>query len=199
MTKHRRICAATSRRSGFTLLEVTLVGGLMAFLAVLLTSAWKGIGRFPVDIMARSQLLQEMDLAVAALSRDVGGFMPIPSSSNSSNYGGKNDYSLVGCRNILDTLELCYDKNGDNKLQWDSDNIVTYYLADDPNDAVDTKVLVREREYDNKIFTVARYVEDIVVSKSLDSKWIVVELTFKHPHPRSDHTRKLTLHLKCME
>ena len=171
----------------------------MAFLAVLLTSAWKGIGRFPVDIMVRSQLLQEMDLAVAALSRDVGGFMPIPSSDSPplpplGNYGGTSHYCLVGCQNNNDDrLDLSYDTNGDET----SDIVVTYYLADDPNDAVETKILVRE--YDGNIFTVARYVEDLVVSKSLDFEWIVVELTFKHPHPRSDHTRKLTLHLKCME
>ena len=76
-------------RKGFTLLEVTIVSGLMVFLAVLLSSAWTGVGRSTTDLIARSQLLQEMNLAVAAISRDLGGSLPNPESRLGGKQQGK--------------------------------------------------------------------------------------------------------------
>ena len=56
------------------MIEVTIVSGLMAFLALLLSNAWVGgIGKATVDLIARAQLAQEMDIATMALGRDLGG------------------------------------------------------------------------------------------------------------------------------
>ncbi len=67
-----------ARHKGFTLAEVTIVSGLMVFLAVLLSAAWSGIGNTTVDLVARGQLAQEIDIATASLSRDFGGSLPTP-------------------------------------------------------------------------------------------------------------------------
>ncbi|MBU4273151.1 MAG: type II secretion system GspH family protein [Planctomycetes bacterium] len=194
----RLTIAASPRRPGFTLVEVMLVSGLMAFLAILLSSAWSGIGRSAVDVTARSQLLQELDLAVASLSRDLGGSLPIPSSL-SGDYGGIDVGALVGCRpnDLSDQLELCYDAGPDpnGRPDWQSDTIVRYYLDPDPDENVSTKILVRSHDTagTTTTFTVARCVASLSVSVTPDEEWIVVELTFTHPHPRAEHTRKCTL------
>ncbi len=195
--------AASSRRLGFTLMEVMLVGGLMAFLAILLSSAWSGIGRSAVDAAARSQLLQELDMTVACLSRDLGGYLPIPSSATPDEYGGTDKYRLVGCLdNLYDNrLELCYDAGSDpdGEPDWgDSDKVVYYYLENDPDETVETNVLVREDENGNK-FTVARCVDALSVATTPDFEWIEFSLTFKYPHLRAEHARKWTLKMIRLE
>ena len=62
-----------NHRTGFTLVELMVVSVLMAVLAVLLSSAWVGVGRTAAGLIGRSQLVQERDFAVVALSRDLGG------------------------------------------------------------------------------------------------------------------------------
>lgn len=201
----RRKNAASPRRLAFTVLEVMLVSGLMAFLAMLLSSAWSGIGRSAVDISARSQLLQELDLAVASLSRDLSGSLPIPSSklSESGDYGEKAEGRWGSCKpkdpnGFDDRLELHYDKEsapGDpTKIQ--------YYLEADPDERYETKILVRGDDRDGSTFTVARCVKDFGVRVSPDGKWISIELTFHkrlpvdpvlYPVPVCEHTRKCTL------
>jgi prepilin-type N-terminal cleavage/methylation domain-containing protein len=61
------------RRGGFSLVELTVVSVLMAVFAVLLSSAWVDVGRTAAGLIGRSQLVQERDMAVAALTRDLGG------------------------------------------------------------------------------------------------------------------------------
>lgn len=193
----RRIIAALQLRPGFTLVEVMLVSGLMAFLAILLSSAWSGIGRSAVDVAARSQLLQELDLAVASLSRDLGGSLPIPSSTpRDPDYGGKDEDRLVGCRpnDPGDQLELCYDAgpNPDGRPDWDTDIIIRYYLIEDEIfSTAEKKTYFLIRSDAGTTFPVARCVAGLSVL--LDGDWIVVELTFTHPHPLAEHTRKCTL------
>ena len=189
--------AASPRRLGFTVLEVMLVSGLMAFLAILLSSAWSGIGRSSVDIAARIQLLQELDLAVASLSRDLSGSLPIPSSklSESGDYGEKAEGRLSDCRpkDPGNSLELCYNNGADT---------VEYCLENDPDERYETKILVRKYNTDTPAFTVARCVKDFVVSVTPDDEWISIELTFYkrlptdsdlYPVPFCEHTRKCTL------
>jgi type II secretory pathway component PulJ len=97
-------------RSGFSLLEVTLVSGLMALLAVVLSSAWVGVGRPAADVIARSRLFQEMDMAVAALSRDTSGGLANPEGR----LGGKTQGCWVGWMQPANgQLWLCFDGGTD--------------------------------------------------------------------------------------
>lgn len=54
-------------RGAFTLVEVAAVGGLMAFLAIVVSSAWSGLGRPTLDMIARSRVDQQASLAIASL------------------------------------------------------------------------------------------------------------------------------------
>ena len=78
---------------GFTLLEVTIVSGLMTFLALLLFAAWSGIGKSTLALITRCQLAQEMDFAVAALSRDLCGAMALKDAeTDPARLGGKQNW-----------------------------------------------------------------------------------------------------------
>ena len=65
--------ARSSCRQGFTLTEIMLVGGLMSLLVLLISGAWKGLGRSSVDAVVRCRVAQEANLAVESLARDLGG------------------------------------------------------------------------------------------------------------------------------
>jgi prepilin-type N-terminal cleavage/methylation domain-containing protein len=60
-------------RKGFTIIEMSVATGLMALLALVLSFGWQSLGRATVDLIARTQIAQEMDFAAAMLSRDLGG------------------------------------------------------------------------------------------------------------------------------
>jgi prepilin-type N-terminal cleavage/methylation domain-containing protein len=62
-----------SRPRGFTIIEMSVATGLMALLALVLSFGWQSLGRATVDLIARTQIAQEMDFTVAALSHDLGG------------------------------------------------------------------------------------------------------------------------------
>jgi type II secretory pathway pseudopilin PulG len=200
-----RMIAASQRRAGFTLVEIMMVGGLMAFLAILLSSAWNGIGRSAVDAAVRSQLLQELDLAVASLGRDLGGSLPIPSSTPGvPDYGGKDAGRLVGCcpNDLGDQLELCYDAgpNLDGRPDWNTDVVIRYYLIEDEIFSTAEKktyILIRSDADAGTTFPVARCVAGLSVSR--DGDWTFVELTFTHPHPLANQTRKYTLKTRYLE
>ncbi len=191
----RRLSTDAPHRPGFTLIEMMIVSGLMAFLAILLSSAWSGLGRSAADVSVRSQLLQELDLAVASLSRDLGGSFPIPFNlpPSDTDYGEKNDWKLVTCRQganneFGNTLELQYQK-GDDKIS------VSYELAPDPDGDVTTRILVRktiDTESNESTFTVARCLDAMRVSWD-DDKWTTIELTFTESRPFAEYTRKCTL------
>jgi prepilin-type N-terminal cleavage/methylation domain-containing protein len=147
---------------GFTLLEVTIVSGLMAVLAVLLSSTWIAMGRPTADLIVSSRLLQEMNMAVAALERDVCG--SLANSPTGKCQAGK----LVGLRQSPvdpNVVELCYDGGSgvdlDSQPQWDSpgslDTVVGYQSQIEPVTGVG--LLVRsERKPDGTTtwFTAAR-------------------------------------------
>ena len=86
-------------RKGFTLLEVTIVSGLMTFLALLLFAAWSGVGKSTIALIARCQFAQEMDFAVSALSRDLCGNMALKDAeTDPTRLGGKLNWRLLDWR-----------------------------------------------------------------------------------------------------
>jgi type II secretory pathway pseudopilin PulG len=165
---------------GFTLLEITVVSGLMVFLAVLLSAAWFGIGKTTVDLVARGQLSQEIDVATISLSHDFGGSLPTPAASLQ---GTRQAGRLLDWRRSLtepQVLELCYDSGSDpnNTADWldadSSDTIVRYSWDQDEHALIRTQVRVGDTP---RQFTVARNIDSF--SFTLDSdKTLHVALTF---------------------
>jgi hypothetical protein len=184
-------------RRAFTLLEVTIVSGLTAFLAMLLASVWTWTNKagFPHDVIIRGRVLQEMDMAVSALSRDLGGSLAIPSSLGNVAQGRWIGWQQVGNAELW----LCYDggANPDGMTNWieTPDTVIRYYLASDPDPNVATSILVREDQSANTTFAVARHVDSMVVDSDVSSgdEFVKVQLTFKYRRSDAEYTRKVTL------
>jgi type II secretory pathway component PulJ len=168
------------RRQGFTFMEVIVVSGLMAFLTMLLAAASAGIGRPAADVIRRSQSLQEMNIAVSALARDLGGSLANPNGR----LGAKNVGQLAGCRCDPDSqypansvLSLTFN-NGTNP-----DSVVRYYAT--PDAAASAKLgqnsywLIREDTNAHATFTVARNLSSFQATRLTDST-IEINLTFLH-------------------
>jgi type II secretory pathway pseudopilin PulG len=145
------------RPRGFTLLEVTVVGGLMVLLVMVLASAWASVGKSIVDLIVRSQIAQEMDFAVAAISRDLGG--SLPASTGQAPVLPQSPYWDHGSDGK--TLNLFFDGHR-----------ITY--------ALDSHTLVRRDLNLNTLaettFTVATNVDDLAVSE--DSDMLTIRLDF---------------------
>jgi type II secretory pathway pseudopilin PulG len=163
---------------GFTLLEVTIVSGLMTFLALLLFAAWSGIGKSTLALITRCQLAQEMDFAVAALSRDLCGNMALKDAeTDPARLGGKQNWRLLDWRIDPSTgyLELDFDGNPSDSTKWKpADKIVTYRW--DPP----THTLIRADDT-GSTFTVARNIESFsTYPDSSDSTMLHIELIFAY-------------------
>jgi prepilin-type N-terminal cleavage/methylation domain-containing protein len=166
------------RPRGFTLLEVTLVSGLMAVLALLLSSAWAAVGRPAADVIERSRLFAEMDMAVSALSRDLGGSLANPAGRlGTKQQGPWNGWLNPG----NDQLWLCFDGgNNPDKQPWGSlDTVIVYQKVSDR--------LVRTDQSAGTSFTVAKYLHAFDVTPS--GPHIQIRLTFTY----RDVTRTCTL------
>jgi type II secretory pathway pseudopilin PulG len=160
------------RRNGFTLLEATVVSGLMAFLAVLVSSAWVGVGRPAADLIARAQLAQEIDMAVASLSRDLGGSLGNPTAR----LGGKSVGKWIGWMQPASAqLWLCYDggTDPDGLPNWGSpDSTIVYQL--------DSDALVRWDRDSGETFTVARNVDSMeITAEGADAVRIVLSFRYR--------------------
>lgn len=140
-------------RRGFSLAEVTLVSALMAVLALLLSSAWRGVGRNAASLVGRSQLVQERDLAVASLCRDVGGCLVDPSARSGEKAAGRWLSWAVANNATLAS-------NQDLTLTYDGGTVIRYFVAADPDPGVLTLIFVRRKTVGGTTtdFTVARNV-----------------------------------------
>jgi type II secretory pathway pseudopilin PulG len=185
MTRH-----VSHSRRGFTLVEVTLVAMLTVFLAVLLSSVWKNISLFTTDALGRGQLMQEMDMAAASFSRDLAGTLPVLANATFSGSDQKVDANRwvawkIESGTYGDELWLAYDasNNPNGSPDWTgavgSDAIVRYYLSDDPNSDVTTKILIREfkRDETTTSFIVARGLNSMAVAA--DGDYVKITLQFK--------------------
>ena len=158
---------------GFTVIEVTIVSGLMAFLALLLSNAWVGgIGKTTIDLVARAQLAQEMDIATMALGRDLGG---CPTNTNGQ----------------LTATFPTWDNDSPpdpNKLRIVSDDgvtvtFVTYYLDTANLDPLQRNNLVRHDSATGQTFTVARNVDAFQPTLSVDKKTLTIRIDFSCNYP----------------
>lgn len=167
-------------RNGFTLVEATVVGGLMVFLAFLLAEAWRGLGRPLADSAAEFRLTQEANLAVTSLAQDFGGYLPEASHSvetRSSDHG-----RVVGRLIVRGTqLWLCFDggETPDGVADWARpDTVISYYI--------ESGQLVRWNQNTDTLFTVARHANELNVKEGGNE--VEIELTFSYRNATRTHT-----------
>jgi prepilin-type N-terminal cleavage/methylation domain-containing protein len=158
------------RRGGFTLVEVTVVSGLMAVLALLLSAVWAAFGRPATDVIARCRVAREVSLAVNSLARDLGGSL----AGAQGRLGRVTDYPFVGW--VLPgnlQLWLCFDGGAEPNgvADWaPPDSVIVYMVEGD--------ALVRWDQTANTSFTVARHVESMQLSIQGDD--LQIQLTFSY-------------------
>jgi type II secretory pathway component PulJ len=139
----------------------------MAVLALVISTAWSDVGRTAVDLIARTQVLQEMDMAVATLSRDLGGSLANPNGR----LNGKTQGQLVGVRTVSGQLQLCYHGGSTpaGQPQWaPPDATIIYQLSGN--------ALMRSDGSTTPEFTVARNVTAMNITQ--DQTFIYIGLTF---------------------
>jgi prepilin-type N-terminal cleavage/methylation domain-containing protein len=153
------------RRKGFTLLELTLVAALMAFMLLLVSGVWHSFSRSMRDTVALGRLSQEASLAVESLSRDLSGGLPEQVS------GGKRLGRLVDQSAAAGPeLRLCYDGDGDSVADWASPDVVVSY-------AVASQQLVRS--YDGSpAVVIADGVDHMELTTVADG--LRIDLTFRY-------------------
>lgn len=162
----------SKHRKGFSLVEVTVVSVLMVVLAVLLSSAWVGVGRTAAGLIGRGQLVQERDLAIAAFSRDLGGCLVDPNAQIGEKIDGR---WLKWYLPSNQELKLYYD--GGTDLNGDPlANTVVHYM-------VESGLLKRKTTVNGGTpteFTVARNVYSMTVASDPDNQAVNVVLCFKY-------------------
>lgn len=157
-------------RHGFTVFEVMIVSGLMVMLVMLLSAAWSGFGRPTVDLMARCQMAQEMNLAAAFLASDFGGSPP----GAEARLGKQQQAQLVGwMRPTESQLWLCFDGGTEpnETADWSPpDTIVAYQVVEGS--------LLRQDQSTGLSLAVARNVDAMEVEPGENSS-VVIRLKFK--------------------
>jgi len=149
---------------GFTIVEMAVVCFLMAALAMLLAWAWINLARPAADIAVSVRLLQEMNVATAALAHDLGGDL-LPCDATTSAPESQPVGKLIEITftpGDYDTLELHFDTDGSGSWEPASDTSVKY-TVEETTETTDSgeysvKRLVRTLTYQNvpKTFVVAR-------------------------------------------
>jgi type II secretory pathway pseudopilin PulG len=154
------------RYRGYTVIEVTLVAGLMSLLVLMISGVWSGLGRSTTDATARCRVAQEANLAMESLVRDLGGSLPDQIT------GEKQQGRLVG-RLIAGgpQLQLCFDGDDDGQADWGSPDTVIIY-------EVLSNRLVRRDVQAASEFTVAGNVDQMQLTDQGDG--VGIDLTFTY-------------------
>ena len=158
-----------------------VVSVLMAVLAVLLSSAWGGVGRTATDLIGRSHLVQERDLTVAALSRDMGGYLSASTARRGERWDGRwLRWELPSAQ----SFKLFFDGGTNGSGVPLAETSVQYLLVSDPDPTVDTKSLVRRISISGGTatdFVVARKVYSMNVTTAPDDATAIrIVLWFKY-------------------
>ncbi|MEN6557447.1 MAG: hypothetical protein ABFC54_04630 [Thermoguttaceae bacterium] len=194
---------------GFTLIEVSLACSLTVLMAVVLSTTWRLLMPTTASLIARSQLFQEMNVAVASLGRDLGGSLPDYQDADHLP-GQKKQGLLLAAASTTDSagdhLRLCYDGGDlpDGVATWSApteDVVVDYYVDAATRTLRRLKILNTASGSSVTSFTVAKNVDSLSVAP-YDSEYLQVDLTFScevkavHQLSRRTLTRKCTLLVK---
>ncbi len=132
------------RQSGFSLVEMSVVTTMMAFLSIMLSSLWSSFGRAAVDTVAQARVVSAANMAVDSLRRDLGG--SLPGANTGFSYMGV----IVGQTVTSDKrLMLCFDGGAANEIaDWSApDTVIVYELRGDQ--------LLRTNQQDGTTFVAA--------------------------------------------
>lgn len=165
--------------SGFTLTEVMLVSGLMSLLVLLISGAWRGLGRSSVDAVVRCRVAQEANLAVDSLARDLGGSLADQTT------GKKEAGRMVGRLVVAGSqLWLCFDGGPADGVAWwfPPDTVITYH--------VQGSQLIRSDQQAGVALAVADNVKQMQLTEQIDG--VKIDLTFQY----RDLTRTYTITAK---
>jgi type II secretory pathway pseudopilin PulG len=158
------------RHKGFTVLEVTVASVLSVLLALLLSSAWMSVGKSIADLHARSQLAQEMDFAVAAISSDLGGWPANPQGqpveAGSCTVDATNFVLTI---NLTNRDTITYQIDASNSDAWNHNDLIrTYHTA---------------AQSQSQSFTVARNVDNFYPSINSDGTQLTLRIDFSCNYP----------------
>ncbi len=116
-------------RRGFSIVEMVVSMFLAAFLGLILGTVWLGLCRPIRDASTRCRLALQANLAVAALARDLSGFLVNPNDPSGSPDGRTGSSALGRFAGVIlaspdySSMQLCYVDNNGNKYR------VNYSLA----------------------------------------------------------------------
>jgi len=105
-------------KRGFTLIEVMIVGMMMVLLAIVLSSAWSGLGQPSIDTLVRCQVQQEAQLAAMSLAADCGGCPPV---SNAAIEGLQGADIFTGASITDDQLQISFSSGTTILYSFDED------------------------------------------------------------------------------
>ena len=156
------------RSKGFSVIEITVVSALMSFLVLLISGAWRGMGRPSANAIVRCRVVQEANLAVDSLARDLGGSLPGQTT-------GKRKLGRMVGRMVVDgsQLRLCFDGEPVNTVpEWGApDTVITY--------DVQANRLVRSNQQTGTAFTVAANVNQMQLTELADGVRIDLVFTYR--------------------
>ncbi len=191
------------RRSGFTLVEVSVACVLTAFLAVMLSATWRLLLPSTTDLIIWGELFQEMQIAVAAIGRDAGGALPEDCSRAIGT--AKQQGLLLACKKTADGhLQFCFDGiypygvgsqgvAADGVANWDgTDTVIDYQLL------AAKHTLLRSNQTAGTSMTVASNVDSMSIDDS-DPNNIMITIALAYQFPNSwkpPLVRKCTLVVK---
>lgn len=159
---------STTRRHGFTLVEVLFATALTGMLAVMISGAWSGIGRPLVDLIERSRVMNEVRLAAASLAADCGGHLP-------GTTGSKSAGRFVGWMTVDDSeLRLCFDGEVANGIaDWAAPDSVIIYQVEDGR-------LIRTQQLTDSTVTIAHHVDKMQLSQEAGEMEIQLQFTYRN-------------------
>jgi hypothetical protein len=161
-----RIRTRASKRSGISLLEVTIGTMLATMISIMATSVAVDVTRHMAANIAETQIASEARMAIESLRRDFSG------SSLDDMTGDPDTWRLVG-RMIpsVGELRLCFDANRDASADWIApDRVIIYTQIGDR--------LVRSDQISGSSFTVARHVDDVRFVAAAGQITVLIDFTF---------------------
>jgi hypothetical protein len=141
----------------------------MALLVVLIAGAWKAFGPLAVEVIARGRIVNEANVAAAALYVD--------SSANPGGLSLSNVETLDGS-----SLSLEYGTQSGGTWPY----VVTYFLQQTPDDPTSTGQLIRSDGTTS--VTIARNVESTVAGNLAQPGQAQFSISFAYRGSRSQYT-----------
>jgi hypothetical protein len=168
------------RRGGFTLVELLVVNILLALLVVLIAGAWRAFGPLCIEVIARGRIVNEANVAAAALYQE----------SNGRPHG-----ESLAWVETQDEVSLLFDYNDGGAVRADGiyPYVVRYSLQTPPGSPTSTELLLVRSDGTTSV-TIARHLESAVarnvtlVDPTGKKSQVEFTLSFAYRGSRSQYT-----------